>query len=208
MAIGKNEPTVREAVGIFHNAESLRGAIEELFRAGFEFDELGLLASEQVVEQSLGDLYIRTNEAADSPDAPAIAFVRREAMGDAARTHSGGLMFVGASGAAGAVVASSALLGGALLPAVGAVVGVGLVGALVASFIHQSDAEYLQQQVDEGQLLLFVRVDRQDQAREQQALDILRRHSGLDVKTYEVPVRHPAVPNAPRNPDSRMRSSP
>lgn len=69
------------------------------------------------------------------------------------------------------VVASVALLGGALLPAVGAVVGVGLVGALVASFI-------------------------------------LKRNSGLDVKMYEIPVRHPAVPNAPRNPDAQVRSSP
>lgn len=205
MAIGKHEPTVREAVGIFHNAESLRGAIEALLAANFGFDEIGLLASEQVVEQSLGDLYVRTNSASDSPNAPAIAFVRREAAGDAARTHSGGLMFVGASGAAGAVVASSALLGGALLPAVGAVIGVGLVGAFVASFIHQSDAEYLQQQIDEGHLLLFVRVDPE---REQEALGILKRHSGLDVKIYEVPVRHPAVPNAPRSTDTRLGSRP
>lgn len=205
MALGKHEATVREAIGIFHNAESLRGAIEELLAAGFHSDEIGLLASEQVVEQSLGDLYVRTNEAADSPEAPAIAFVRRESFGDAARTHTGGLMFVGASGAAGAVVASSALLGGALLPAVGAVVGVGLVGAFVASFIHQSDAEYLQQQVDEGHLLLFVRVD---PTREQEAMSILKQHSGLDVKVYEVPVRHPAVPNAPRSSESQLRSSP
>ncbi|HEY0962467.1 MAG TPA: hypothetical protein VGE69_08925 [Pseudomonadales bacterium] len=205
MAIGKKEPTVREAVGIFHNAESLRGAIEEFLAAGFPFDELGLLASEQVVEQSLGDMYIRTNAASDSPDAPAIAFVRREAAGDATRTHSGGLMFVGASGAAGAVVASSALLGGALLPAVGAVVGVGLIGALVASFIHQSDAEYLQQQIDEGHLLLFVRVD---PAREEEAMAILKRNSGLDVKIYEIPVSHPAVPNAPRSTDTRLGPSP
>ena len=205
MASRKHEPTVREVVGIFHNPESLRGAIEELMAVGFQQEELGLLASEQVVEQSLGDLYVRTNAAADSPDAPAIAFVRRESLGDATRTHSGGLFFVGASGTAGALVASSALLGGALLPAVGAVVGVGLVGAFVASFIHQSDAEYLQQQIDEGQLLLFVRVEPE---REQQAMNILQRNSGLDVKVYEVPVRHPAVPNAPKSSNAGARPTP
>lgn len=205
MAIGKHEPTVREAVGIFHNAESLRGAIVELLASGFKYDELGLLASEQVVEQSLGDLYVRTNEAGNTPDSPAIAFVRRESLGDATRTHSGGLFFVGASGTAGALVASSALLGGALLPAVGAVVGVGLVGALVASFIHQSDAEYLQQQVDEGQLLLFVRVDPE---RETEAMNVLKRNSALDVKIYEIPVRHPDVPNAPKSSDNRVGSAP
>lgn len=205
MAIGKREPTVRQAVGIFHNAESLRGTIEELLVSGFSQDEIGILASEQVVERSLGDLYVRTNEASDSPDAPAIAFVRRESFGDAPRTHAGGLFFVGASGAAGGIVASTALLGSALLPAVGAVVGVGLVGLFVASFIHQSEAEYLQQQVDEGQILLFVRVEPE---REKETMNILKRHSGLDVKIYEVPVRSPAVPNAPRETSTPVRSSP
>jgi outer membrane lipoprotein SlyB len=83
------------------------------------------------------------------------------------------------------VVASSAVLGGALLAAIGGVVGVGIVGALVAMMIHQSDAEYLQQQVDEGHILLFVRMA--DFSREQQAMNILTRHSGVNVKMYEVP---------------------
>jgi outer membrane lipoprotein SlyB len=192
MTTGKGTPTVREAVGIFHNADSLRGAIEELLSSGFTEDELGLLASEQVVERSLGDMYIRTNATTGSPDAPAIAFVRRESLGDTARTHTGGLFFVGTSGAVGGIVASSALLGGALLPAVGAVVGVGLVGLMVASFIHQSDAEYLQQQIDEGHILLFVR----SIGREGEAMNILRRHSGLDVKVYQVPVKSTSEPNA------------
>jgi hypothetical protein len=205
MAFGKRELTIRQAVGIFHNAESLRGAIEELLVSGFTPDEIGILASEQVVERSLGDLYVRTNEASDSPDAPAVAFVRRESFGDGARTHAGGLFFVGASGAAGGIVASSALWGSALLPAVGAVVGVGLIGLFVASFIHQSDAEYLQQQIDEGQILLFVRVEPD---REQEIVRLLIRHSGLDVKIYEVPVRNPAIPNAPRDTDAHVRHSP
>src|SRR5262245_57942217 len=135
--IGKREPTIRQAVGIFHNAESLRGAIEELLVSGFTQDEIGILASEQVVERSLGDLYVRTNDASDSPDAPAVAFVRRESYGDAPRTHAGGLFFVGASGAAGGIVASTALLGSALLAAVGAAVGVGVIGSVVASFLPQ-----------------------------------------------------------------------
>jgi hypothetical protein len=187
----KKTECIREAVGIFHNADSLRGAIENLLAAGFSEDELGLLASEQVVERSLGDLYIRTNETTGSPDSPAIAFVRKESFGEATRTSGGGLFFVGTSGAMGAVVASSAVLGGALAAAVGGIVGVGLVGLLVAKFIQQSDAEYLQQQIDEGQILLFVRAI----GREGEAMAILRQHSGLDVKVYEVPVVSTKLPN-------------
>src|SRR5688572_22259564 len=128
MGNDKHEPTVREAVGIFHSTDALRGAIADLLSFGFKPDELGLLASEQIVESSLGDFYKRMNENTGSPDAPAIAFVRRESFGEAARTHSGGLFFVGTSGAAGAIVASGAIFGGALVAALGAVAGVGLVG--------------------------------------------------------------------------------
>jgi hypothetical protein len=76
-----------------------------------------------------------------------------------------------------------------------------LSGALVATIIHQSDAEYLQQQVDEGRILLFVRLT--DTRREQQAMDVLIRHSGVDVKMYDVPaepsVRTAAFPPPPKS---------
>jgi len=196
MATSESELSIREAVGIFFNADHLREAIKDLLSSGFEPEELGLLASEQVVERSLGDLYARTNENVDSPQSPAIAFIGRESSGETASTLSGGLFFVGTSGVMGAVVASSAVLGGALLAAIGGVVGVGLVGALVASIIHQSDAEYLQQQVDEGRILLFVRMA--DSAREQQAMNILTRHSGVDVKMYEVPAKGPVAAAPPQ----------
>lgn len=186
--------TIREAIGIFHNKESLRDAIDDLRASGFKAEELGLLASEKVVEQSLGDMYVRTNYDADSPKAPAIAFIGRDSVGDAPRTVGGSLFFVGTSGVMGAVVASSAVFGGALLAAIGGIVGVGVIGALVASVIHQSDAEYLQQQIDQGHILLFVRID---PVREQQAMNILKQHSGLDVKMYDVPVKSSAAPNSP-----------
>jgi hypothetical protein len=41
--------------------------------------------------------------------------------------------------------------------------------------------------VDEGRILLFVRIP--DSAREQQAMNILTAHSGVDVKMYEVPAK-------------------
>lgn len=192
MTTAEHEPSIREAVGIFFNAQHLKDALKDLLASGFEPEELGLLASEQVVARSLGDLYTRTNESADLPQAPAIAFIGRESTRETARTLGGSLFFVGTSGVVGAVVASAAVLGGALLAAVGGIVGVGVVGALVATIIHQTDAEYLQQQVDEGHMLLFVRMA--DSDREQQAMNILVRNSAVDVKIYEVPVeRVPAA---------------
>jgi len=197
MTTKENETPIREAVGIFFDGQHLKDALKDLLASGFEPEELGLLASEQVVARSLGDLYTRTNESADSPQAPAIAFIGKESIRETARTLGGSLFFVGTSGVMGAVVASAAVFGGALLAAVGGIVGVGVVGALVATIIHQSDAEYLQHQVDEGHMLLFVRMA--DSDREQQAMNILIRHSAVDVKMYEVPVER-SVPTAAPEP--------
>lgn len=98
----------------------------------------------------------------------------------------GGLFFAGTA-AAGGVVASAAVLGGVLLPAVVGVATVGAVGALIGKIIHQSDAEYLEQQVGKGHILLFVRAP--SSAREEVAMDILKRHSGQDVRVHEVPLK-------------------
>jgi hypothetical protein len=197
MTASEVEPSIREAVGIFFNADHLRDALKDLLAAGFDREQLGLLASDQVVERSLGDLYTRTNENPGSPGAPAIAFIGKESTGETASALGGSLFFVGTSGVMGAVVASSAVLGGALLAAIGGIVGVGIVGAIVATIIHQTDAEHLQQQVDAGHILLFVRMD--DSAKEQHAMNILTRHSGVDVKMYEVP-RKRSVPVAASEP--------
>lgn len=186
MTSSKDQTTVREAVGIFFDAEHLKGAMDELLALGFRYEELGLLASEHAVRQKLADFYTRTNALPDSPKAPVTAFVRKESVGDTAQALGGSLFFAGTTGAMGAVVASAAVLGGSLLAAVGGAVAVGAVGAVVGAVIHQSDAEYLQEQVDKGHLLLFVRLI--DPARDQQALNVLSRHAGTDVKIYEIPV--------------------
>lgn len=83
------------------------------------------------------------------------------------------------------MVASAAVLGGALLAAVsGAAALVGVTGGALALIIHESDAEYLEEQV-EGHLLLFVRTN--DPERERIALEILTKHGAFDARMYEVP---------------------
>jgi hypothetical protein len=69
---------------------------------------------------------------------------------------------------------------------VGGIVGVGLVGLAVSSIIHQSDAEFLQHQIDEGRMLLFVRVDA---GSEQRAKSILEQHNATAVKVHDVAVK-------------------
>lgn len=176
--------TVREAIGIFFEATDLRKAVDALQEAGFKHDELGLLAGEDCVEQSLAEFYKRTNTYTDTTLAPETAFVKKESLGDTFRSLAGALVFTGATTAMGVAVASVGVFGGAVLAAVTGAAGVITVGALIGAIIHQNDAEYLEEQVDEGHILLFVRVH--DAAEEVKAVDILSRHGGYDARVHEV----------------------
>jgi hypothetical protein len=177
---------VREAVGVFMDADDLKRAGQELLTAGFEREALGLLASKEAVETSLGDLYTRANALAGRPGAPQMALVRHEAVGSTLHAWLGSLSLAGTTAVGAVVVASSAVLGGALLAATAGVAAVGAIGALMAAIIHESDAEHLQEQLDHGRLLLFARTDTADQ--EQRAVRILSGNNSVEAKGYDVPV--------------------
>ncbi len=187
MTSNEKQACVREAVGVFYQESLLKNAIEELSTKGFQQTEVALLASEQVVEQSLGDFYSGTNAESDTPGAPGIAFVNKEALGETAQSLGGGLSFVLVTFAMGALVLIAALLGGPMFAAIGGVVAVGVVGALVASVSYQSDAEKLKEQVDKGHILLFVKIA--DRKREKEVMAILKNHSAVDVKMYNAPLK-------------------
>jgi len=176
---------VREAVGIFFDSEHLHDAVDELVSSGFNFDDIGLLAGQYTVKQRLGEFYNEVNKSADTSEGPSTAFVAEKSMGDTVHAFLGTLFFVGTTAASGAVVASAAVLGGSLIPAVAGAAALGAIGGALSLIIHQSDAEHLEEQVDEGHLLLFVRTE--DAAEETKAVDILSRHGAFEAKVYEAP---------------------
>ena len=188
MASGKSETKViREAVGVFLDAADVHKAIDELIASGFHPEELGLLAGEYTVRESLGEFYKRTNEFADDSDAPNTAFVANESVGDTVHAYLGSLFFAGTTITGGAVVASAAVLGGALFAAAAGTAALAAVGVALASIIHQSDAEHLEQQVEEGHMLLFART--RDAAHEKQAISILSKHTPIEVEIVTAPAR-------------------
>lgn len=179
--------TVREAIAVFLDPQSLKNVVKELVASGINRDQIGLLASEHSVRESLGDFYAHTNNTSDAAEAPVTAFIDKSGSNQQQQDSLGdSLFFVGTSGAMGAVVASSAVFGGALLAALSGVLAVGAVGAMAGKIIHQSDADYLQQQIDEGHILLFVRL--MDATREQEILETLSRHDGHNVKIHDIKV--------------------
>ena len=175
----------REAVGVFADAPSLQGAIDELLSMGFETEALSLLASEEAVEDKLGHKYQKVAEMEDDPDAPRRPYVPRKTLQDAERTAVGALGIVGALGTAGVVVASGGALGFALIAGGLSGGSWGLVGELLAKFIGAEQAEMVTEQIAHGGLLLWVHCA--DPTQEMRAQDILERHSGKDVHIHTLP---------------------
>lgn len=171
-----------EAVAVFDSADALQDAIDELLSSGFDRAELSLLAADGAVEEKLGHRYEKIGELEDDETVPRDAYVSTESVGDAEGGLIGGLMYVGALAATGAVVASGGTLAAALASAA-ALGGLGgVIGASLAQLIGQQHAQHLQEQLDRGGLLLWVRT--RDQAHEKRAVGILSRHSGHDVHLH------------------------
>ena len=175
----------REAVAIFHDAEDFQAAIDELLSSGFHRAELSLLASEAAVKEKLGHSYRSAGDIADDPDVPRSAYVSGEAIGDAEGGIIGGLVYVGATLAAGAVVAS----GGALALVIGAAAAAGgaggLIGAVLARRVGDHHARYLQEQLEHGGLLLWVHTRTPEH--EERATRILGAHCGGEVHIHPLP---------------------
>ncbi|HET8727937.1 MAG TPA: hypothetical protein VFO41_10530 [Alphaproteobacteria bacterium] len=176
---------VREAVGIFDTADQLLAAAEDLREAGFDHADLSLMASDKAIEEKLGERYRRAEDLADDPRTPRVAYVGREETGTGAGFLAGGLGYVGAAVATGAVVAS----GGALAPAIAAAVaggaGGGALGAVLGKVLDTRYHEGLEHQIDRGGLLLWVNVRRPEN--EEKAMELLRRHGGRNVEVHDIP---------------------
>jgi hypothetical protein len=174
--------TLREAVGVFATASDLQAAIDELLTSGFHRAELSLLAGESALNEKLGGGFAGARALEDNPAVPRAAYVSPEAIGDAQGGIVGALVYAGATVAAGAVVLSGGAIVAALVAAtlVGGAGGVG--GVLLAKWLGDHHGRYLQEQIDHGGLLLWVRVA--DAKAERRALRILRKHSSRDAHVH------------------------
>ena len=182
MTDAKEADSVREAVAVFDTAQTLQNAIDELLSSGFHRAELSLLASEADVVSKLGHKYRKPGELEDNPSVPRAAYVSTEAVGDGEGALIGALFYVGAGLLMGPVAAAGGTLlavGGAA--ALGGGAG-GLVGSWLAKLLGDKRAQRLQEQLDHGGLLLWVRT--WDVGEENRAVQILKSHSGRDVHVH------------------------
>src|SRR5207244_8437858 len=128
----------------------LQDAIDELLSSGFDRAELSLLASEHAVEEKLGHRYEKVSALADDPTVPRAAYVSTEAIGGAEGGLIGGLMYVGAAAAAGAIVVSGGTLAAGITAAVLAGGVGGRIGRIVGRWVGGPLAHSLTQQIGCG----------------------------------------------------------
>ncbi|WP_290891856.1 hypothetical protein [Hoeflea sp.] len=174
-----------EAVGIFHDAEDLQAAIDDLLTQGFDRMDLSILASETAIEQKLHESYVRARDLEDRVETPTTAYVATESVGDAMGAVIGILIYVPAMIGGAAVVASGGALAAAATSALIAGGIGGSIGTVLAGLLGATQAERLTEQLEAGGLLLWVRT--RDEIHEQRALCILAGHKAEDVHLHTLP---------------------
>jgi hypothetical protein len=185
MSADSSKTSVREAVAVFDDVSELDAAVEELRQAGFEGDAISLLATEDAVQKKLGHRYERVEELEDEPEAPRVTYRTPAALGESEDMLIGSLTYLPAVVAAGTVVASAGIVAAAVT---GTALAGALIGTVLARWIDKQHAEHLQEQLDRGGLLLWVRTP--DATAERRALEILTRHSAHDVHLHDLPVKN------------------
>lgn len=175
---------VREAVGYFKTPEALQDAIDELLSSGFDRAEVSLLASERTVDEKLGHHYQKVSELEDNAEVPRTFYIPNESVGGGEGALIAVPLYVAALATIGVIVTSGASLAATIAGAVLAGGAGGAIGTALAALVGQHHARYLEEQLEHGGLLLWVRT--WDAADERRAVDIMKRHSGQDVHVHDL----------------------
>ncbi len=174
-------------VAVFADRTQAQQAIEELRRAGFRDDQVGIMAGGE------SDYGTPASDASDTYAAEG------GATGLAAGAGVGALWGLGI--AAGILPAIGPAIAGGTLAAVlssaaAGAAAAGLTGTLVGLGIPKEEAEYYESELRTGRIILTVRPE----GRNTEAMAIMRRFGGYDAsnrgETWRVDVASPAAPSA------------
>jgi len=186
MAAKTSSVFVREAVGVFRSTAELYAAVDQLLSHGFDRADLSVMAPQAAIEAAIGHRLRRVEEAEDNATVPRRALALPEEVGDGQGLLIGGLMYVGAIAAAGAIVASGGTLAGTIVATGLAAGSGGLFGSALARFLGDRHADWMEEQLAAGGILLWVRC--RDAAREAAATRVLAALSARDVHIHALPV--------------------
>lgn len=175
--------TLREAVGLFHDASALRSAADELLLHGFDRADLSVLASEQAITSKLHRVYTAA-ELEDNPEAPTVAYFAGDSFTELRAMLIAAPFMIAALAAGAAVAANHGSLAASFIAAGVAGVVAGLIGGLLALWLSSRQRTYYDTQLREGGLLLWVRAA--DAEHEERACRILKDAAADDVHVHDV----------------------
>ncbi len=177
-------PALREAVGVFHDAEALRSAADALMLNGFDRADLSVLASEAAVQDKLHKAYTAA-DLEDDPQVPHVAYFSGDSLTELKAAIIGVPFFIGAVAAGGATIANGGTLISTIVAALVAGGLAGALGAVAAWWLTRHHSTYLNTQVRHGGLLLWVHTV--DPAHEERACQILKQNDADHVHVHDVP---------------------
>ena len=180
----RHHTTDTEAVALFHDVKSLQAAIDELLTSGFDQGCLSVLGNEKAIEDKLGHSYGSTRDLEDNPNVPRATWVPDESIVAEAACIGTPAYLSAIIGSLVVFASGGTLLGGVAIAAVAGGAGA-TVGTALAGIVGHEHAEHLNEHLNRGGLLLWVRT--RDVEAEKKALDVLRRHSGQDLHLHPVP---------------------
>ncbi|MBL8687706.1 MAG: hypothetical protein JNL04_01325 [Rhodospirillaceae bacterium] len=183
--IVQEKAVVREVVGAFRSADWLEDAITDLASSGWDKSEMSLLGQEGVFQPGIPAHGQDMHRAADEPEVKRSPVVEEEDVRQGRTLATSLAAVIAAFAASGATILTG---GGALAAVVGAAAaGGGAAAAMntIGRWISGSRSDFLRDQIDQGGILLWVKV--QTAAQEAQASEILRRHGATDVHVHEIP---------------------
>jgi hypothetical protein len=180
----RHHTTDTEAVALFHDVKSLQAAIDELLTSGFDQGCLSVLGNEKAIEDKLGHSYGSTRDLEDNPNVPRATWVPDESIVAEAACIGTPAYLSAIIGSLMVFASGGTLLGGVAIAAVAGGAGA-TVGTALAGIVGHEHAEHLNENLNRGGLLLWVRT--RDVEAEKKALDVLRRHSGQDLHLHPVP---------------------
>ncbi len=181
----KEVRTIREVVGVFNNSDTLQKAIDELQTQGFARHHMSVLADAITVEKKLGHIYRRVEELEDNPNVPRTIFVPLDSIGSAEGGLIGAPLYIASCTAAAIVTVSQGSLLTAVMAAIASGAGGALIGNIFAKRLGKHHADYIQEQIKRGGLLLWVFLP--DTKHEKQAIKILKKYSARDVHIHNIP---------------------
>jgi len=174
------ESKVREIVALFSDPHALEAAVQDLLTHGVDHGDLSILAREKVVRERLGHRLEDSVAGSDLLDLPRRGWVEPETRMEGRGALASMLGYFGAitaisltfaTGGAAAVAIGAALLGAGA----GAGIGTGL-----GKLFDQRLAREFQHQIEQGGILLWVRLANQPDS-EERVRDILAKHGAHHV---------------------------